>query len=316
MKADDGKTYTASVLSGGKEYSDVKIKEAASNGYSLTLADSIQVNYLIDTAYYGAEDGYLIYEYVKTTEEESAERVMSEAISIASLQLCSIDGAYFGNRVLSLKAAPAQIAEEYILHIYSKDGVEQATLKTSIADYCEKLKNDATYGELMQSLLNYGQLANEYFGYGDLVEGEYLVPHSDNYTDALSAQESEILSSGAVSRIETHGNARIIGVSYIAQMQPEFKFFFEDTDSTQATVFCENRELSVSAESSRNKGVVVRVSGLNSCDFGKVFSVTLDGTTITYNGYAYIRTALKKAETKFLAQGIFRYAQAAEKAYN
>ena len=316
VKADDGKTYTASVLSGGKEYSDVKIKEAASNGYSLTLADSIQVNYLIDTSYYGAEDGYLIYEYVKTTDEESAERVMSEAISIASLQLCSIDGTYFGNRVLSLKAAPAQIAEEYILHIYSKDGVEQATLKTSIADYCERLKNDAIYGELMQSLLNYGQLANEYFGYGDLVDGEYLVPHSDNYTDALSVQESEILSSGAVSKIETQGNARIIGVSYIAQMQPEFKFFFEDTDSTQATVFCENRELSVSAQRTRNKGVVVRVSGLNSCDFGKVFSVTLDGTTITYNGYAYIRTALKKAETKFLAQGIFRYAQAAEKAFN
>ena len=287
-------------------------KLPAANGYSLTLDDTIHVNFLIDAACYDAQDGYIVYEYVKSTNEESAERVLSEEISMESLEQYAGDNDYHGNAVLTLSAAPAQIAEEYIIHVYNKDGELQDTLRASIAGYCEKMKADATYGELMTALLNYGQLANEYFGYAAKVDGDYEVPHTENYKATLSAQESAALDSLAVANILNQGAAQVTGVSYIAQMNPEFKFFFTGTSATEAEV---SGDLSAKVEQT-NTGATVRVTGLNASDFGKTFTVTIDGTALEYNGYAYLKAAMNSAALSDLARGIFRYAQAAEKTFN
>ena len=284
---------------------------SANNGYNLTLNDGINVNFLIDTDFYGAEDGYIEYEYIKSSTTESAERE-GGSIDVADLPIYSGGNVYDGDSQLTLKAAPAQIAEDYIIRVYDKDGELKNTLTVSIADYCEKMKNDATYGELMSALLDYGQLANEYFGYADKVEGDYEVPHTENYKAELSAEESAALDSLAVANIVNQGEAQVTGVSYIAQMNPEFKFFFTGTSATTAEV---SGDLRAKVDKT-NTGATVKVTGLNASDFGKTFTVTMDGTTLEYNGYAYLKAAMNSAALKDLAKGIFRYAQAADKTFN
>ena len=290
---------------------NAEFERIAANGYSLTLDDGIKVNFLIDTKFYGAEDGYIEYEYIKSSATESAERE-GGSINVADLPVYSGTDAYDGNSKLTIKAAPAQIAENYIIRIYNKNSELQKELTVSIADYCEKLKGDATYGELMSALLNYGQLANEYFGYAAKVEGDYVVPHSENYKAALSADESAALNTLAVANIVNQGAAQVTGVSYIAQMNPEFKFIFTGTDATEAEV---SGGLSTVVEKS-NGNTTVKVTGLNASDFDKTFTVTIDGTVLEYNGYAYLKAAMNSAALSDLARGIFRYAQAADKTFN
>ena len=301
-----------------KEYVEINpaqiviAKLPSTNGYSLTLGDTIQVNFLIDAAYYDAQDGYIVYEYVKSIHEESAERVLSEEISINSLDTYADGGAYDGNAILTLSAAPAQMAESYTIYLYNKAGELQNTMTASVANYCQRMCEDATYGELMSALLNYGQLANEYFHYAALVEGEYEVPHTQDYLAELSAAETATLDAAAISTLNTQGAAQIQGVSYIAQINPEFKFYFKNAVSRDGTV---SGDLSAATDT-EGSNTVVHVSGLKASEFAKPFTVCLDGTEIAYNGYAYIKTALKNPKVKALAQGIFRYAQAAEKVFN
>ena len=95
-------------------------------------------------------------------------------------------------------------------------------------------------------------------------------------------------------------------------MNPEFKFIFTGTDATEAEV---SGGLSTVVEKS-NGNTTVKVTGLNAFDFDKTFTVTIDGTVLKYNGYAYLKAAMKSAALSDLARGIFRYAQAADKTFN
>ena len=286
-------------------------KLPAANGYSLTLKDDIQVNLLIDAACYGAEDGYIRYEYFADIHEETAEKILSEPVNIASLDVYTGSGSYQGNRILTLNAAPAQIAQSFTVYVYTQEGELKDTLHASISNYCEALKDNPSYGLLMSTLLNYGQLANEYFGYADKVGDDYAVPHSENYRAALNGAERGILDETAVAGVTQQGNAQIKGVSFIAQTKPEFKVYFKNTKSTEAAV---SDDLTFTTEKTSD-GVVVKITGLKASEFSKTFTVTVDGTEVTLNGYGFVKVALGSQSLKELAQGLFRYARAAEQTF-
>ncbi len=288
----------------------------ANNGYSLTLNDGIAVNFFIDTPFYEAEGGRIKYSYLTTTDDKSAERREYE------VNVDDLEAQTDGKRKLTLQAAPAQIAEKYIIEVYDSNGELKDTIEASIENYCKAILSMDSYSDwhdLAQALLDYGALADEYFGYAALSKAvtgnDYAITHSENYKEAVNA---ESFKSKAKAHIE-QGDVTISGVSYVALLNPEFRFYVSNLTEDEAA------EINVSVDKSgltaemvkTDNGICVRVTGLNASDFAKTFTVTVGTTEITYNGYAYLYTVLRDGSMesealKDLAKGIYRYAAACE----
>ena len=291
------------------------IQTHANNNYSLTLDDGIAVNFYIDTPFYEAEGGRIKYSYLTTTDDKSAERSEYE-VNVDDLVQSD------GKRKLTLQAAPAQLAEKYIITVYDENGEPKDTIEASIEDYCKQiLANDsfAEWHDVTQSLLNYGALADEYFGYAALSKAvtgnDYAISHSYDYKDDVNA---ESFKSRAKAHIE-QGDVNISGVSYVALLNPEFRFYISNlTEDEAAAINVSIDKAGLTAEMVKtDNGICVRVTGLNASDFAKTFTVTVGTTEITYNGYAYLYTVLRDGSTesealKDLTKGIYRYAAACE----
>ena len=316
VKEADGRTYTATAMFGGAEYTDTKVKDEASNSYSLTLDYGIKVNFYIDIPFYAAEGGMIKYSYLTSTDDKSAERREYE-VSVDELFALSD-----GTRIMTLAAAPAQIAEDYIIEIYDANEDLKGTATASIEDYCREIVTNDAFAEwhdVAQSLLNYGALADEYFGYAALSKevtgNDYEISHSADYKDDVDASEFR---SKAKAHIE-QGDVQISGVAYVALLNPELRFYVSnltEAEAAEINVSIDDVGLNANMVKTEN-GICVRVTGLNASDFAKVFTVTVGTTEITYNGYAFLYTVLRDGSTeptalKDLAKGIYRYAAACE----
>ena len=296
---------------------NAEFERIAMDGYSLTLDDGIRVNFYIDTPFYEAEGGTIKYSYLTTTEDKSAERTIYE------VNVNDLEQQDNGTRKLSLTAAPAQLAEDYIIEIYDACGTKKAKITASIEDYCQAVvaSNDSRltpYKDIAQSLLNYGALADEYFGYAAIhkaVTGDdYAITHSENYKADVDVSEFRSKAHASISQ----GDVQITGVSYVALLNPEFRFYVSNLTEAEATainVSIDKTGLNAKMVKTDN-GICVSVTGLNASDFAKTFTVTVGTTEITYNGYAYLYTVLNDstadAALKDLAKGVYRYAAACE----
>ena len=296
--------------------SELVAEATPENNYSLTLTDSVDVNFFIDEDYYEEKGGTKItYSYLTTTDDKSAERTEYSA-----------DFADLGaNGQLTISAAPAQIAEKCIINVYNDSDVLVDTIEASIEDYCKAIINgefDQKDKDVAQALLDYGALANEYFGYADVTDTEnYTVAHSDDYKAAVDAENFKAKAKASmVAGVDRSGAAvNITGISYVALLDPELRFYVNQTND----VWCYYTDLSISDPSltaewiKTDKGNCVRVTGLKASDFAKTFTLTIGTTEVTYNGYAYLYTVLREGSTvdnnlKELAKGIYRYAAACE----
>ena len=284
------------------------------NAYNLNLENGIKVNFFIDMPYYNAEGGHIEYTYLETTDDKSAVR-KTYTVNDSDLEVQTN-----GTRKLTLRAAPAQIAENYVITIYDASGNEKATVTASIQDYCNAILGNDNYTgwhELAQSLLNYGALADEYFGYAEIhkeATGEvYAINHSANYKSDVDPESFRSKAHASL----TQGDVLITGVSYVALLNPEFRFYVSGLTETQAAATNVSVNQGLNAEMVKtDNGICVSVTGLNANEFAKTFTVTVGTTEITYNGYAYLYTVLSddSADTnlKNLAKGIYRYASATE----
>ncbi|MBR3148690.1 MAG: hypothetical protein IKF64_00830, partial [Eubacterium sp.] len=305
---------------------NAEFERIAMDGYSLTLDDGINVNFYIDTPYYEAEGGTIQYSYLTTTEDKSAER------TVYSADVTDLEQQDDGTRKLSLSAAPAQIAEDYIIEVYDANNTKKATLNASIEDYCQAItaiddEKLMPYKDIAQSLLDYGALADEYFGYAALSKevtgNDYAVAHSDDYKAAVNTSATSHLRTNAHASIN-QGGVKIKNVSYVALLEPEFRFYITKADDTEFTE-AEAAALTVGTDVDgltaqtvkTDSGICVRVIGLKASEFAKVFTLTIGDTTLTYNGYAYLYTVLTNSgvtdtKLKDLAKGVYRYAATAE----
>lgn len=288
----------------------LKLYDSLDNAYSLTLDDGINVDFFIDIPYYGAEGGYIEYSYLETTDEQSAAR-KTYTVNGEDLEVQSD-----GTRKLRLKAAPAQIAEDYIITVFDADGNEKDTITASIEEYCNAIMSNesfAAYQDIAQSLLNYGALADEYFGYAALSEAvtgkAYAVSHSENYK-----ADVEDFRSKARSAVITQGSVQIVNVAYVAQMEPEFRFYLSGITEGEAAALAVKVDSGLTAKTVKTeKGICVRVTGLKASQFGTVYTLRVGDTVLEYNGYANLYTAINCSNDEslvHLAKGVYRYATA------
>ncbi|MBE6741707.1 MAG: hypothetical protein E7570_05310 [Ruminococcaceae bacterium] len=305
---------------------NAEFERIAMDGYNLTLEDGIDVNFYIDTPFYEAEGGTIKYSYLETTEDRSAQRTEAE------VDIDDLEEQNDGRRKLTLDAAPAQLAEKYSINIYNAAGEKknEEPITVSIADYCEAILSSEAYSDyhaLIQSLLNYGALADEYFGYAALskeVTGEdYAVSHSENYKADVDTSPDSVLRSKAKASfkagVDASGkNISVTGISYVALLEPELRFYVNQTND----VWCYYTDLSIEGEGLtaewakvEGRGNCVVVKGLKASDFGKNFTLTIGTAELTYNGYAYLYTVLTQSNDEKLvnlARGVYRYASACE----
>ena len=290
------------------------------NSYSLTLEDDIDVNFNLDTEYYNVPGGTIECSYITTIDDKNAER------EITTFNVDDIEES--GISTFIMNAAPAQIAEPYIIIIKNFEGNEVERISTSIQDYCTTIMNgsfDDVDKAVAKALLNYGALADEYFGYAAVSETAnpgttYEVAHTDDYKDAVDAESFKTKAKcSVVPGTDASGEAvSVTGISYIALTNPEFRFYVSQKNevfAAQTEVSVDNPDLTAKMVQTE-RGYCVRVTGLKACDFGKTFTVTIGTYKITYNGYAFLYIALTNNNVddsmKTLAKGIYRYAAACE----
>ena len=290
------------------------------NTYNLNLQNDIDVNFNIDTEYYNAEDGTVEVEYVNTTDENG--------VISAEKETTTYPAAASGSTAIVMPVAPAQIAEPYKITVKDSNGDVKDTIETSIQDYCQEILSgdyNQKDKDVAQALLNYGALACEYFGYAEVSEAAtgdaYSVAHSADYKDAIDAESFRAKAKCSVKAgVDASGkNVYVTGVSYLALIDPEFRFYVSQEKEAWAAltdVSIDDTDLDAKMVHTSN-GHCVRVTGLKASDFGKTFTVTIGTYEITYNGYAFLYTALRDGSTaddslKNLAKGVYRYAAACE----
>ena len=327
----------ASIVSDFNSYSS-PVYIGPAHGYNLTVEDKIDVNFYVDMEYYDADDdGYIIYSYLTSTDDKDAQRTEKR---IDADDMTKVEGGFTdGDRKFTLTAAPAQIAEEYEIYIYDKNGnlKTDEPIKTSVSAYCQYvIDNASSFDEkdvnLAKALLDYGQSANIYFGYADIHNtanpgDDYSIQTSENYDTELSAQEMTALhekaSASFTTGVDASGNnITVTGVTYLALMEPEFRFYVSQTND----VWCYYTDISVnnglSAQWARTDfGNCVCVTGLKASEFGKTFTVNIGESVLNYNGYAFLYTVLSAETTQeneslqAFAKSIYRYATACEEKF-
>ena len=293
----------------------------ADNTYNLTITDKVEVNFDIDTEFYQAESGIIEVQYV-TTDYVDGEIVLGT------------DTAYYnapveGKTEIKMDVAPAQIAEPYVITIKNEQGAEVKQIITSIVDYCTAII-EGTYSdadkEVAKGLLDYGSASETYFNYrASASTPGYSVDHSDDYADFVAAFDAESFRSKAkCSQVEgTDASGKsvyVTGVSYIAQLDPEFRFYINQDNEVYAAM----TDVSIDTEGLTAKmvktsnGFCVSVKGLKASDFAKTFTITIGTYKLTYNGYAFLYTTLREdggttdTNLRDLALGVYRYAAACE----
>ena len=298
----------------------------ADNTYNLTVDDGIDVNFNIDTEFYEADGGTITYSYLSNTEEQSSARIET------TVYVDQIEDST-GHSAITIPAAPAQIAEPYVITVTRANGTVADTITTSIQKYCQDIldaplsvKITQADKDVAQALLNYGAIANEYFDYASKTTGSYTVDHSPDYKvldDDLETIRSKAKAKFTTGADASGKNINITAISYVALLDPEFRFYVSQDNEvwaamTDVTVLEGDVTAKMVKIEDTDKFCVV-VKGLKANEFGKKFTIKIGEAVLEYNGYAYLYTVLTSTSTaqnlKELATGVYNYAAACEARY-
>ena len=158
-------TYTAT-------YTATPKSTEPNNGTNITVADTISENFYLDDEFYGA-DAYIALNYNHNSDASETADFGTDIIALSSLPELS-SGDYAGNRIVSVKQAPAQITEEVTITVYASQADAQAgtnaidTITTSTYDYCRVIIGGdyaANLKALAKSTLDYAAAAQLFFNY-------------------------------------------------------------------------------------------------------------------------------------------------------
>ncbi|MBR0413452.1 MAG: hypothetical protein IJI67_00080 [Clostridia bacterium] len=174
----DGKTYRATAIFNGEEYSNTKeMATVHRNGASLTLNDGVSLNVYLDADSYGLEAGKAV---VKLTYNHNADigkekNITTDIIALGEAAKYMKSGdTYSGTYKFSFRMAPAQFADDITIGLYASAEVAEPvfTATTNVKAKCEQVKtlaekNDAyaSLAALCAALEDYCIASQVYFAY-------------------------------------------------------------------------------------------------------------------------------------------------------
>ena len=296
------KRYTARFFFNNERLSvDVEIPRNSSDEISVTIDDGIGVNFLLaldDPSREGADS-------VTATYKAFDGSTVTETYTKSELSL-QPDGKY----KLTVRIAPAQLADEITVRVGSEDAIG-----TSVLEYCETLRNGdqtAAVKAVAYALEQYAQAANVTFGYA-----------ADAITDISTLNKEAVKAyTGAV---YSDGTGKVCGASFMALTKPEFRFYTAGIDEQTAydynqagisvTMAGGTDTLNARFVKKANGDILLEVTGVSAQNMDKTITVTIIalGQTITFNGNAFAKAmALSSSETQQnLGAALFNYGEAA-----
>ena len=284
---------------------------------SVTIADQILINFLLDTSAHANMQSITI---TYTNHDKEVENTVYVDVN-DDLVIDEATGFY---RVPAV-VAPAQIGDTVTITI-AKMGATPDTYSTSIADYCKYLLDgdfSAEVKALAKATLEYGQAANDYFATANYYH-ESDITTITNAVDAAKVAEAKDLEN----HMSVNANGKIQSISYMAVTKPEFRFYVNpESGLTEAdyvalndkiTVNCDNANVleKVSVQFVKNietGAILLEVTGIEAATMDAIITITIDGFgTITFCGNDFARLLAKNASTQTLGTALYLYGTAAK----
>ncbi len=272
----------------GDEIYVATFREVASVYASLTIKETVGINFYIDVEKYTADPyAYLDLEYNHNKLDYQPD-IRTSRFMVTSVPI--IDG----TRKFSISFASGQIADNINLRLYTSQGVlVYEKINYSILQYCQAIiesSDDVDLVNLCKSLINYGKYSKEYFGYMPEVEIEKAMdlPANINSQDVPQASKTENASYVQFSRY-----------SFVALSDTSIRIYF----TIDGNFILDSYDISLSYNcnstmgykvGSNDYGYFVEVYGIESTNISELFTVTItfngnnSKTIITYSALNYL----------------------------
>ena len=306
---------TAETTYAEKKAAAEALAEEAKDWQSVTIADQIEINFLLNTAEHANMQSITI---TYTNQDKETNPLDVDVTKLEKV------GDYYK---VPAVVAPAQIGDKITVTITTTDGSDPTTYETSIADYCKHLianydgENAAAVKALAAATLEYGQAANDYF-FGTHYYHESDITTITNAVDADKAAEAK----GLTNHMSVNANGKIQSISYMALTKPEFRFYVNpESGLTEAdyvalndkiTVNCDNANVleKVSVQFVKNgDAILLEVTGIEAANMDEIITITIDGFgTITFCGNDFANLLAKNASTQTLGTALYLYGLAAK----
>ena len=284
-----------------------ELAEEAQDWQSVTIADQIEINFLLDASEHANMQGVTI------TYTNQAQKV-ENTLYVDPTKLASEGGFYKVPAVV----APAQIGDTVTVTIAEMNG--ETKYNTSIADYCKYLLDgdfSAEVKALAKATLEYGQAANDYF-----VGTHYY--HESDITTITNAVDAEKVAEakGLANHMSVTTGGKIASISFMALTKPEFRFYVKaDCGLTEADFVELNDKITVNGSASakfvkNGDAILLEVTGIEAANMDEVITITIDGFgTITFCGNDFANLLAKNASTQTLGTALYLYGLAAKECF-
>ena len=312
-----GGTFTGTPTINTTYYLAAPAPAEAHNGTNITVADTISENFYLDDEFYGA-DAYIALSYNHNSDASETADFGTDIMALSSLDE-QADGDYAGNRIVSVKQAPAQVTEEVTITVYASQADAQAdtgavdTITYSTYDYCRAIiEGDyaANLKALAKSTLDYAAAAQLFFNYNT---NDMATKDNDSnafYNDVAGADLSNVAGPTALA-------TGIEQVSVVVKSDLEINLLSRNKiNVTGYELATTNGGTRFSAESIEEKNgdfYVVHIKGIEPANMDNTITVNTDCGDIVMTANSVMKAMAGSSDEKMvtLAKAMYLYGVAA-----
>lgn len=286
-----GKDHTVKVGTTTKQYTftdgafvDVTNSSCAANvlAHSLTLTDSIGVNFYMELSEAIVNDAGAVMEFILPNGSTTC-------VNVRDAKTTQINGTKC--YIFSCSVAAAEMTDTITAKLYMSDGSESDEFTYSVATYANYIlehRNEEEFAkaaEVAEAMLNYGAAAQEYFrGSTEMsfTNPEVTAADLTKYMYSVIDNDSTIDFYGQVISLKSKVTAKLYFTGKT--------FAVSDFSVKQNGVAVDASRLTVGTDAN---GQYLAISGIAANEMGNAFEIMVGGVTISnYSVYSYVLGAI------------------------